>query len=145
MPTLKAWAMRMCRQGADADDLVQETLERAYLRFDAFAAGTNLQGWLFCIMRRIFVDRCRRERVRVTSPLSPDLAMPEKDAIPNWRRVSERALDRATDSLPSALRGTYLMFAQRGFRTQTSRACRRYLSPPSAPGCSERASTFENT
>src|SRR4051812_34089613 len=63
MPALYGAAMRMTKHTGDAEDLVQETVMRAYRFFDTFEAGTNCKAWLFRILTNIFCNRYReRER-----------------------------------------------------------------------------------
>ena len=63
MSALYAAALRMTRNEKDAEDLVQDTLLRAYRFFDTFQAGTNCKAWLFRIMTNVFCNRYReRER-----------------------------------------------------------------------------------
>lgn len=65
VPTLRRFAHSLARNAADADDLLQDTLERALARAHQFEAGTNLKAWLFTIMRNRFYTECRRrQRVR---------------------------------------------------------------------------------
>src|SRR5881394_3599979 len=69
MPHLSALygaALRLCRNEGDAEDLVQETLLRAYRFFDTFEAGTNCKAWLFRILSNVFRNQYReREREHV--------------------------------------------------------------------------------
>src|SRR3954471_6399316 len=59
-------ALRMTRHPKDAEDLVQETLLRAYRFFDTFEAGTNCKAWLFRILTNVFCNQYRdREREHV--------------------------------------------------------------------------------
>lgn len=51
IPSLRAFAWSLSRNGADADDLVQETLVKAWSNRDKFTPGTNLRAWLFTILR----------------------------------------------------------------------------------------------
>jgi RNA polymerase sigma-70 factor (ECF subfamily) len=66
MPHLSALygvALRMTKNEGDAEDLVQETVLRAYRFFDSFEAGTNCKAWLFRILTNLFCNRYReRER-----------------------------------------------------------------------------------
>jgi RNA polymerase sigma-70 factor (ECF subfamily) len=62
-----AFAMSLCRNGADAEDLVQDTFLRAQRSFDSFEPGTNVKAWLFTILRRLHIDRHRRTRHRPAS------------------------------------------------------------------------------
>jgi RNA polymerase sigma-70 factor, ECF subfamily len=55
-------ALRMTRNPADAEDLVQETLARAYAAFGQFAPGTNLKAWLSRILITTFINSYRRRR-----------------------------------------------------------------------------------
>jgi RNA polymerase sigma-70 factor (ECF subfamily) len=66
LPDCYAFAMSLARRAADAEDLVQETFLRAQRSFDAFEPGTNAKAWLFTILRRLHIDRGRRERIRPT-------------------------------------------------------------------------------
>src|SRR3954465_9260776 len=63
LQSLYAAALRMTRNERDAEDLVQDTLLRAYRFFDPFEAGTNCKAWLFRILTNVFCNRYReRER-----------------------------------------------------------------------------------
>ena len=59
---LRANARRLTNSDADADDLVQDTMVRAYRYYDRFEPGTNFKAWLFQIQRNVFVNRYRREQ-----------------------------------------------------------------------------------
>src|SRR3954469_15293896 len=66
LTALYAAAVRMTRNEKDAEDLVQDTLLRAYRFFDTFQAGTNCKAWLFRIMTNVFCNHYReREREHV--------------------------------------------------------------------------------
>lgn len=56
VPKLRAYALVLTRSASDADDLVQETLLRAWRYREGFAEGTNLKAWLFRILRNRFLD-----------------------------------------------------------------------------------------
>lgn len=64
MGQLYSAAMRMTRNAADAEDLVQETYLRAYRGFDGFEEGTNLRAWLFRILTNSFINSYRRKQRR---------------------------------------------------------------------------------
>jgi RNA polymerase sigma-70 factor (ECF subfamily) len=60
LPTLRARALRLSRDGATAEDLVQDTLERALRFASTFEPDTNLRAWMHKILLSVFVSRCRR-------------------------------------------------------------------------------------
>ncbi len=57
-------AMRLTRNRADAEDLVQETYLRAYRGYESFEAGTNLRAWLFRILNNTHINRYRSKQRR---------------------------------------------------------------------------------
>jgi len=59
---LYAAGMRMTRNPADAEDLVQETFAKAYASFHQFQAGTNLKAWLFRILTNTFINTYRKRQ-----------------------------------------------------------------------------------
>jgi RNA polymerase sigma-70 factor (ECF subfamily) len=64
MPALYSAAMRMTRNPADAEDLVQETYLRAYRGFAGFQEGTNLRAWLYRILTNTFINSYRAKQRR---------------------------------------------------------------------------------
>jgi RNA polymerase sigma-70 factor (ECF subfamily) len=64
MPSLYAAAMRMTRNPADAEDLVQETYLRAYRGFGGFEQGTNLKAWLYRILTNTYINIYRAKKRR---------------------------------------------------------------------------------
>ena len=83
-------ALRMTRNPADAEDLVQETFTRAYASFGQFQPGTNLKAWLYRILTNTFLSSCRKRWHE------PQLA-PVSD-------ISDRQLARAASWPSSGLR-----------------------------------------
>jgi RNA polymerase sigma-70 factor (ECF subfamily) len=64
VPTLYSGAVRLTKNGADAEDLVQEMLLRAYRAFHRFRPGTNLKAWLFRILTNTFINEYRKRQRR---------------------------------------------------------------------------------
>jgi RNA polymerase sigma-70 factor (ECF subfamily) len=64
MGPLYSAALRMTRNPADAEDLVQETYLRAYRAFDSFQEGTNLKAWLYRILTNTFINQYRAAKRR---------------------------------------------------------------------------------
>jgi RNA polymerase sigma-70 factor (ECF subfamily) len=62
VPELRARALRLCGDAAAADDVVQDTVERALRFADQYQRGTNLRAWAFQILFSVFVTRWRRRR-----------------------------------------------------------------------------------
>ncbi len=62
VPELRSRAMRLCGEPSAADDIVQDTLERALRFADQYQRGTNLRAWAFQILFSVFVTRWRRRR-----------------------------------------------------------------------------------
>ena len=69
-PQLYSAAMRMTRNRADAEDLVQETYLKAYRSFHTFTEGTNLRAWLFRILTNTYINKYRAKQRRPTRPTS---------------------------------------------------------------------------
>ena len=60
IPALRRYARSLTGDAWNADDLVQDTLERACERWQLWAAGSDLRAWLFTLMHNLFVDGTRR-------------------------------------------------------------------------------------
>ena len=63
-PQLYSAALRMTRNPADAEDVVQETFLKAYRAYDSFQAGTNLKAWLYRILTNTYINRYRKAQRR---------------------------------------------------------------------------------
>ena len=66
-------ALRYTRTPADAEDLVQETMAKAYAGFHSFRAGTNLRAWLYRIMTNTWISSYRTAQRRPDEVLSADV------------------------------------------------------------------------
>ena len=102
-------AVRMTRGHQDAEDLVQETMAKAWAAFGTFEPGTNVRAWLYRIMTNTFISGYRR-RDRAPMLLQDDLV--DRVALRMWpsgapalRSAEAEALDRMpADDLRRALR-----------------------------------------
>lgn len=65
LPALRAFAISLTRNVTAADDLVQDTIVKAWSNIDKFMIGTNLQAWLFTILRNTFYSDLRKRRREV--------------------------------------------------------------------------------
>src|SRR3954469_12343341 len=70
MGSLYAGALRMTRNPADAEDLVQETYLKAYRGFERYEQGTNLKAWLYRILTNTYINRYRQQKRR---PIETDI------------------------------------------------------------------------
>lgn len=68
IPDLRAFAMSLARNHAAADDLVQDTIVKAWSNFDKFTLGTDLRAWLFTILRNTFYSSIRKVKREVPDP-----------------------------------------------------------------------------
>ena len=94
-PQLYSTALRMRRNAADAEDLVQETMMRGYRSFDTFAEGTNLRAWLYRILT-ICIHQSHRSKKR--RPMETDLLMSKISTYINvFRRWRMRQFLSAED------------------------------------------------
>lgn len=100
---LYAAAMRMTRNPADAEDLVQETFVKAFAAFHQFQEGTNLKAWLYRILTNSFINTYRkkqREPQKSSSENIEDwqLAAAESHTSSGLRSAEMEALDHLPDS-----------------------------------------------
>ncbi|MCH7230455.1 sigma-70 family RNA polymerase sigma factor [Glycomyces sp. L485] len=96
-------ALRMTRNPADAEDLVQETYLKAYSKFHQFREGTNLKAWLYRILTNTYINSYRKKkRQPQTSPTDEitdwQLADAESHSPTGLRSAETEALDRLPDS-----------------------------------------------
>ncbi len=100
---LYAAALRMTRNPADAEDLVQETFLKAYAAFHQFEQGTNLKAWLYRILTNTYINSYRkRQRQPIQAPTEEitdwQLASAESHTSKGLRSAETEALDRLPDS-----------------------------------------------
>ena len=130
MSSLYTAALRMTRNAADAEDLVQETYLRAYRGFGGFQEGTNLKAWLYRILTNTFINSYRSKKRR------PDeTELDEVEDLYLYRRIgaveealaarsaedelmdlfTDEEVKAALDSLPEAFRLAVLLADVEGF------------------------------
>ncbi|GAA2507058.1 sigma-70 family RNA polymerase sigma factor [Winogradskya humida] len=100
---LYAAALRMTRNPADAEDLVQETFLKAFSAFHQFEEGTNLKAWLYRILTNTYINSYRKkQRQPVQAPTEEisdwQLASSESHTSSGLRSAETEALDRLPDS-----------------------------------------------
>src|SRR5438874_10593835 len=100
---LYAAAMRMTRNPADAEDLVQETYVKAFAAFHQFTEGTNLKAWLYRILTNTFINNYRKKQRQPQESAGEDvedwqLARAESHTSSGLRSAEMEALDHLPDS-----------------------------------------------
>ena len=113
IPSLRAFAWSLCRNPSDADDLVQETLTKAWTHRDKFQPGTNLRAWLFTILRNSWytaVSKHRRETPDEDGKMAATLTSP---ASQDWS-VELHQLQAALNRLPPEHREALVMVGAAG-------------------------------
>ncbi len=124
---LHRYAVQLCRDPSEAEDLVQETLLKAFRYFDRYEPGTRCKAWLFRILTNTFLNS-RRARVRQFPLLdNVDAAEPDASELIAWsefyadpeRRATSRSLrdvvDAALEELPEDFRTVVLLADLEGF------------------------------
>ena len=98
MPSLYSAALRMTRNPADAEDLVQESYLKAYRGFHSFQEGTNLKAWLYRILTNTYINRYRAQQRR------PDeTSMDQEEDFFLYRHLGELDASRAGRSAEDEL------------------------------------------
>lgn len=72
LDALYSFALKLTRARDDADDLVSDTMLRAFQRWEQYRLGTNIRAWLFTILYHAFVSRKRRIDAREVQPLEDE-------------------------------------------------------------------------
>ncbi|SMO72451.1 RNA polymerase sigma factor [Paracoccus laeviglucosivorans] len=106
LPALRAFALSLTREGASADDLVQDTIVKAWTHIDKFQPGTNLRAWLFTILRNTFYSARRKTRREVSDSdgihAARQATRPEHDgrlALNDFRVAFEKLPDEQREAL----------------------------------------------
>jgi RNA polymerase sigma-70 factor (ECF subfamily) len=130
MSSLYSAALRMTRNAADAEDLVQETYLRAYRGFGGFTEGTNLKAWLYRILTNTYINQYRAKKRRFDETAldeTEDLYLYRRlgglEAVTAGRSAEDELMDWFTDAevkgaieaLPEQFRMAVLLADVEGF------------------------------
>jgi RNA polymerase sigma-70 factor (ECF subfamily) len=106
LPRLRRYARALTRDVARADDLVQDTLERALIKLDLWQPGSDLRAWLFTLMHNVFLNQMRSHR-------PPDAALDDAPDIPvsggQMEALDARDIHAALARLPESQREVMLL------------------------------------
>ncbi|WP_299286057.1 RNA polymerase sigma factor [uncultured Tateyamaria sp.] len=114
LPALRAFALSLTRNRATADDMMQDTVLKAWTNMDKFTPGTNMRAWLFTILRNNFYTSRRklnREVADVDNVFSDTLSVkPEHDG-----RLQMSDFKKALNQLPDEQREALILVGASGF------------------------------
>ncbi|SDG37345.1 RNA polymerase sigma-70 factor, ECF subfamily [Pelagibacterium luteolum] len=118
LPRLRAFARSLTRNAADADDLVQQTCEKALAGLSGFTPGTKLESWLFRIMHNQWIDVTRRRRptLDIESEGLAETLTGEDGRLTTQARMEWRAVSAAMADLPPDQSGVLMLVCVEGLR-----------------------------
>lgn len=109
IPRLRRYARALLGDRSAADDLVQDTLERAWTRYSQWQHGSSLRAWLFSIMHNLRVDQIRRPGLNARAIEEDDFEVPTRATHSDQLEV--RDLEIALGKLPDEQREVLLLIA----------------------------------
>lgn len=113
IPALRAFAWSLSHNSSDADDLVQDTLIKAWTNRDKFEMGTNLRAWLFTILRNTYYTSVVRRRREVRDEDGVYAATLTSAANQDWS-VAVSAMEAALQRLPDEHREALILVGGAG-------------------------------
>jgi len=113
IPALRAFAWSLSHNGSDADDLVQDTLIKAWTNRDKFEPGTNLRAWLFTILRNTYYTAVLRRRREVRDESGEYAGTLKSPPTQDWS-VAMHALQAALQKLPHEHREALILVGAAG-------------------------------
>jgi len=114
---LRGLARRLCRSRFDAEDLVQDVVERAILSMDRLPPGANHRAWLGRIMHNLFIDRVRHLAAKPEATAvghCDDFEAVVADEAVWWSTLDADDVRARLGELPLELRGAFELFAFEG-------------------------------
>jgi RNA polymerase sigma-70 factor, ECF subfamily len=121
LPALRAFAISLCRDTTQADDLVQDSLVKAWSKFDLFVPGTNLRAWLFTILRNTYFSN-RRKRAREVEDVDGIMAGKLASKPDHDGHLALAELQVALGKLPDEQREALILVGAMGFSVEEAAA-----------------------
>ncbi len=112
--SLRAFAVSLCGDRERADDLVQETLFKAWNHLDSFKEGTNLKAWLFTILRNTYFSE-RRKRKREVEDTDGSYAARLSSRPEQYGHMDMKDFQAALAQLPDDQREALILVGAAGF------------------------------
>lgn len=118
LPRLRAFAHALARNPADADDLVQQTCEKALAGLSGFVPGTRLESWMFRIMHNQWIDTIRKrgKGAEIGTDGLEETLMGEDGRRTNQARLELREVNAAMAALPPEQRSVLVLVCVEGLR-----------------------------
>ncbi|CAH1654128.1 ECF RNA polymerase sigma factor EcfG [Hyphomicrobiales bacterium] len=121
IPNLRAFAISLCGNPERADDLVQETLIRAWANLSSFTEGTNMVAWLYTILRNVFYSEYRK-RSREVEDVEGRIAATQASPPPQDGHMNLRDFRQALDELPDDQREALVLVGGAGLSYEEAAA-----------------------
>ncbi|WP_395648056.1 RNA polymerase sigma factor [Terricaulis sp.] len=117
LPRLRRFARALTRSADEADDLVQNAIERALRNLDGWQRGTRLDAWMFRIMKNAWIDEIRSKsvRTRVFAPEEAAVAVGADGAAAMETHLEAQAVRAAMAELPEEQRVVVALVLVEGF------------------------------
>ena len=117
LPSLQRFAMSLTRNEDRANDLVQDSIERALLKADLYTPGTNLRSWMFTLCKRVFLNQIRREKSRGHNVELSDVPQAKVSEEASQEKTIEwRETSACFERLPAADKSVLSLVAVNGMK-----------------------------
>ena len=114
LPAMRAFAISLTRNGAIADDMVQDTVVKAWANIDKFEVGSNMRAWLFTILRNTFYSD-QRKRKREVQDTDGNFAATLSEKPDHDGRLAMAEFEQAFVQLKTEQREALMLVGAMGF------------------------------
>ncbi len=117
LPALRRFALSLTRNEDRADDLVQDSVERALRKADYYEPGTNFRSWMFTLCRRLFLNDIRKQKSRGVAVELDDAPQSRVAEAPHQEHVAAfHELEESFQKLPENDKAVITMIAINGMK-----------------------------